>query len=109
VYQLLADGSTWPDWSPIDAFAASRARDAEGLQAVGCSPRGATGAERVVECRPEAVFLRPERDAVADYTAVITLTPAGGGTRINWHSTSGPRCPARVALSRELGKFIRQP
>ena len=43
-----------------------------------------------------------------DYKAVITLTPAAGGTSINWRSTFRPKVPGTGWLyRRELGKFIK--
>ena len=64
-----------------------------------------------MECRPEAVFsyVLEQGLPLRDYKAVITLTPAGGGTRINWRSTFRPKLPGTGWLyRRELGKFIGQ-
>ncbi len=114
VYQLLADGSTWPDWSPIDAFALLEpgAGTPEGLGAVRLFTTGRhRSRERVVECRPDEVFsyVLEQGLPLRDYKAVITLTPAGGGTSINWHSTFRPKVPGTGWLyRRELGKFIRR-
>ncbi len=114
VYHLLADGSTWPDWSPIDTFELLEpgAGTPEGLGAVRLFTTGRhRSRERVVECRPYAVFSYALEQGLPlqDYKAVITLTPAGGSTSINWHSTFRPKVPGTGWLyRRELGKFIRQ-
>ena len=114
VYALLADGSTWPEWSPIDAFTLidPGAGTPEGLGAVRLFTTGRhRSRERVVECRPGEVFayVLEKGLPLRDYKAVITLTPMAGGTSINWHSTFRPKMPGTGWLyRRELGKFIRQ-
>ena len=68
--------------------------------------------ERVVECRPGEAFAYVLEAGLAlrDYKAVVTLTPAGGGTAINWHSTFRPKVPGTGWLyRRELGTFISGP
>jgi Polyketide cyclase / dehydrase and lipid transport len=114
VYALLADGSTWPDWSPLDAFEliAPGAGTPEGLGAVRLFTTGRhKSRERVVTCRPGEVFAY-ELEAglpLRDYKAVVTLTPEAGGTAINWRSTFRPKVPGTGWLyRRELGKFIRR-
>jgi Polyketide cyclase / dehydrase and lipid transport len=114
VYALLADGSTWPEWSPIDAFTLIEpgAGTPEGLGAVRLFTTGRhRSRERVVECRPGEVFSYVLESGlpVRDYKAAITLAPTAGGTSINWHSTFRPKVPGSGWLyRRELGKFIKQ-
>ncbi len=114
VYALLADGSTWPQWSPIDAFTLleAGAGSPEGLGAVRLFTTGRhRSRERVVECRPGEVFSYALESGLPlrDYTAVVTLTRAPGGTSITWHSTFRPKVPGSGWLyRRELGKFIKQ-
>jgi polyketide cyclase/dehydrase/lipid transport protein len=114
VYQLLADGSTWPDWSPVDAFSLLEpgAGTPEGLGAVRLFITGRhRSRERVVECRPGEVFsyVLEQGLPLRDYRAIVTLTPAAVGTSINWHSTFLPKVPGTGWLyRRELGKFIRR-
>jgi hypothetical protein len=112
VYALLADGSTWPDWSPLDSFELIAPGDGtpEGLGAVRLFTTGRhKSRERVVTCRPGEVFAY-ELEAglpLRDYKAVITLTPTAEGTAINWRSTFWPKVPGTGWLyRRELGKFI---
>ena len=114
VYALLADGSTWPEWSPIDAFELldPGAGTPEGLGAVRLFTTGRhRSSERVVECRPGEAFSYALESGLPlrDYRAVIELTPAAGGTSINWRSTFRPKVPGTGWFyRRELGKFIRQ-
>jgi hypothetical protein len=114
VYALLADGSTWPGWSPIDSFEllAPGEGTPEGLGAVRLFTTGRhKSRERVVTCQPGKVFAY-ELEAglpLQGYKAVITLLPGGGGTTINWRSTFRAKVPGTGWLyRRELGRFIRQ-
>lgn len=114
VYALLADGSTWPTWSPIDAFEliAPGEGTPEGLGAVRLFTTGRhKSRERVVECRPgeRFAYVLLKGLPLRDYKAVITLTPTESGTSINWHSTFRPKVPGTGWLyRRELGKFIKR-
>jgi hypothetical protein len=125
VYALLADGSTWPGWSPIDSFEllAPGEGTPEGLGAVRLFTTGRhKSRERVVACQPGKVFAY-ELEAglpLRGYKAVITLLPGGGGgagggggggggTTINWRSTFHAKVPGTGWLyRRELGTFIRK-
>jgi hypothetical protein len=114
VYALLADGSTWPEWSPLGSFELIEpgAGSPEGLGAVRLFTTGRhKSRERVVVCRPGEAFAY-ELEAglpLRGYRAVITLTPAPTGTTINWRSTFRPKLPGSGwVYRRELGKFIKQ-
>jgi hypothetical protein len=114
VYALLADGSTWPVWSPLGSFELLAPGDGtpEGLGAVRLFTTGRHASrERVVACEPGRVFAY-ELEAglpLKDYRAVVTLAPGAGGTTINWRSTFRPKVPGTGGLyRRELGKFIRK-
>src|SRR6266576_108712 len=55
VYALLADGTTWPEWSPIDTFTLERAGDPppEGPGAIHVFVKGqTTGRDQVLELEP---------------------------------------------------------
>lgn len=115
VYELLADGSTWPSWSPLGSFELLAPGDGspEGLGAVRLFTTGRhQSRERVVERRPGQSFayVLEAGLAVRDYKAVITLTPdADGGTTINWRSTFTAKVPGTGGLyRRQLGAFIAQ-
>jgi hypothetical protein len=115
VYELLADGSTWPAWSPIGSFELLAAGDGspEGLGAVRLFTTGRhKSRERVVERLPARSFAYVLEAGLAlrDYKAVVTLVPnADGGTTINWHSTFSAKVPGTGGLyRRQLGAFIEE-
>jgi hypothetical protein len=115
VYALLADGSTWPTWSPIGSFELLAPGDGspEGLGAIRLFTTGGhKSRERVVERRPGQSFAYVLEAGLAlrDYKAVVTLTPnADGGTTVNWHSTFTAKVPGTGGLyRRQLGAFIEQ-
>jgi hypothetical protein len=112
VYALLADGTTWPQWSPIDSFEliAPGNGTPEGLGAVRLFTTGRhKSRERIVTCRPGQVFAY-ELEAglpLRGYRAEVTLSPSPQGTAINWRSTFRPKVPGTGwVYRRELGKFI---
>jgi hypothetical protein len=114
VYALLADGSTWPEWSPIDAFELIAPGDGmpEGLGAVRLFTTGRhKSRERVVECRPGERFAYALEKGLPlrDYVAIVSLTPTGGGTVITWRSTFRPKVPGTGWIYRRaLGLFIKK-
>jgi hypothetical protein len=115
VFALLADGSTWPEWSPIGFFRLLEPGDGlpEGLGAVRLFTTGRVKSrERVVERRPDEVFsyVLEKGLAIRDYVAVITLARSGSGaTTIEWRSTFRPKVPGTGGLyRRQLGKFIKE-
>ena len=115
VYGLLADGSTWPRWSPIGSFelispGTATAGEPEGLGAVRLFRTGPVRSrERVVERRPGQTFsyVLEKGMPLRDYTAVVTMTPAAEGTLIRWHSTFQAKVPGTGWIYRlQLGAFI---
>ena len=115
VYDLLADGSTWPTWSPLGSFELLARGDGtpEGLGAVRLFTTGRhKSRERVVERQPGVSFAYVLEAGLAlrDYKAVVTLAPnADGGTTINWRSTFAAKVPGTGRLyRRQLGAFIEQ-
>jgi hypothetical protein len=115
VYELLADGSTWPAWSPLGSFEllAPGDRSPEGLGAIRLFTTGRhKSRERVVERRPGRSFAYVLEAGLAlrDYKAVVTLAAnADGGTTINWRSTFTAKIPGTGGLyRRQLGAFIDQ-
>ncbi len=115
VYGLLADGSTWPTWSPLGSFELLSPGDGspEGLDAVRLFTTGRhQSRERVVERRPGESFAYVLEAGLAlrGYKAVVTLMPtADGGTTINWRSTFTAKVPGTGGLyRRRLGSFIEQ-
>ena len=112
VYALLADGSTWPEWSPLGSFTLVDPGDGapEGLGAVRLFRTGrVTSRERVVERTPDSVFsyVLEAGLPLRDYRAVVTLTPTATGTSIHWRSTFRAKVPGSGwVYRRQLGYFI---
>ncbi len=112
VYSLLADGSTWPTWSPVGAFTLVEPGDGvpEGVGAVRVFTTGRIKSrEQVVRAEPNQLFsyILISGLAIRDYTAVITLTPTDAGTSIHWRSTFRAKVPGTGGTyQRQLGKFI---
>ena len=112
VYALLADGSTWPQWSPLGSFELIEPGDGvpEGLGAVRLFTTGRVKSrERVVERTPGEVFsyVLEAGLPLRDYKAVVTLTPTEAGTAIRWRSTFQAKVPGTGWIyRRQLGNFI---
>jgi hypothetical protein len=114
VFALLADGATWPEWSPIGSFELVHPGDGspEGVGAVRLFKTGRVASrERIVERRPGERFSYVLESGLPlrDYRADVTLTagPGGAGTVINWHSTFRAKVPGTGGLyRRQLGRFI---
>ena len=112
VYALLADGSTWPGWSPIGSFELIEPGDGipEGLGAVRLFTTGRVKSrERVVERTPGQTFsyVLEAGLPLRDYRAVVTLSPSAAGTSIGWRSTFRAKVPLTGWLyRRQLGAFI---
>ena len=112
VYALLIDGSTWPDWSPIESFELISPGDGspEGVGAVRMFHTGRTHSkERVVVAQPNQAFAYELISglAIRDYRAVVTLRPSETGTLIHWRSTFKAKVPGTGWIyQRQLSAFI---
>jgi hypothetical protein len=95
LYALLAEGATWPCWSPIDAFELERPGDggAEGVGAIRVFRRGrTTGRDQVLELVPDRRLRYASLSGlpVRDYVGAVDLEATTGGTRIRWQSSFFP-------------------
>ena len=112
VFKLLADGSTWPSWSPVDSFelVSKGDGDPEGVGAVRVFRTGRIESrERVVMAKPNERFVYELISglAVRDYKALVRLQESGEGTIISWRSTFRGKVPGTGWIyRRQLGKFI---
>ena len=95
VYALLVEGTTWPDWSPIESFALERPGDGapEGVGAIRVFRRGrTTGRDQVLELVSDRRLRYASLSGlpVRDYVGEVELEPAPGGTDIRWQSSFLP-------------------
>ena len=114
VYALLADGASWPAWSPIDAFELERegAHEPEGVGAVRLFRNGRVeGRDTITELVPDRRlgYTHVSSLPVKDYRASVELEPDGAGTRIRWRASFRPTVPGTGPLLRAaLGRFLRR-
>jgi hypothetical protein len=113
VYGLLADGSTWPAWSPIESVELERRGDPppEGVGAIRVNKRGrTTGRDQILELVPNRRLKYTTLSGLPfrDYVGEVDLEPGpDGGTTIRWHSSFLPK-PAGTGwiMQRGLQKFL---
>jgi hypothetical protein len=114
VYRLLANGASWPQWSPIESFELERPGDPppEGVGAIRIFRMGrTTGRDQIVELIPgrRLAYRSLSGLPVRDYHAVVDLQPARGGTTISWHAWFQPKVPGTGRLlDRGLRRFLDQ-
>lgn len=114
VFALLADGATWPHWSPIESFQLERPGDPppEGPGAIRVFRRGRTvGRDRVVDAAPAERFVYESLSGLParDYLAEVELTAVVGGTDITWQASFLPKMPGTGwLLERGLRRFLYQ-
>lgn len=113
VYALLRDGSTWPEWGPIDSFELERpgAEEPEGVGAVRVLRGGrVVGRDEIVELVPDRRFSYRHTSnlPVRNYRGDVDLEPTPeGGTAIRWVSSFDPKFPGTGALLRRgLNGFV---
>jgi hypothetical protein len=114
VFDLLADGSSWPSWSPIESFELERSGDPapEGVGAIRVFRRGrTTGRDQIVEVVPgrRLGYVSLSGLPVRDYRASVDLEPTPYGTAIHWRSSFLPKLPGTGWLMRRgIGRFIER-
>jgi hypothetical protein len=114
VYAMLADGPSWPEWSPIDAYELERPGNGEpeGVGAVRVLRNGrVTGRDTIAELVPGRRFAYTHVSSlpVRDYRGEVDLEPGPDGTVIHWRASFEPTIPLTGAfLRRALSRFLRQ-
>jgi hypothetical protein len=114
VYALLADGASWPGWSPIDSFELERegVDEPEGVGAVRVFRNGrVVGRDTIAELVEDRrlAYTHVSSLPVKDYRASVDLEPGAAGTRIRWQASFVPTVPGTgPLLRRALGRFLRQ-
>jgi hypothetical protein len=114
VWRLLNNSSTWPDWTPIDAYQPERPPGPDGLGEIRRFVTGRVNVrEEIVErdAQRRLTYTLLSGLAVRDYRAEIDLTPAQDGTAIRWHTTFSPKVPGsgwiyRRALHKATRNFV---
>ena len=116
VWALLADGTTWPAWSPIETFELERVGDPppEGVGAVRVFTRGrTTGRDQLLEVEPgrRLQYASESGLPVRDYVGEIVLDRTrDGGTAIDWHSSFSTTSPPGTGwlVEKGIAKFLGQ-
>jgi uncharacterized protein YndB with AHSA1/START domain len=113
VYRLLADGSTWPQWSPIESFELERpgTDGPEGVGAIRIFRLGrTTGRDQLLALVPNRRIEYASLSGlpVRDYVGEVDLEPAaGGGTTIHWRSSFYPaRRGTGWIVERAIRRFL---
>jgi hypothetical protein len=111
VFALLADGGTWPDWSPIEDFELEQAGDRRtGVGEIRAFRKGRTiGRDQIVEVVPKRrlTYVSLSGPPVRDYRAEIELQAVERGTAIRWRAFFFPRFPLTGRLlERGLRSFL---
>ncbi len=114
LFALIADGATWPSWTPIDSFTLEKPGH-EGGESVGAIRVFRTGRitsrEQIVEIEPgrRLSYILLSGLPLRDYRATVDLAPNGRGTTIRWRSTFRPRIPGTGWIYRRaLRRFIQR-
>lgn len=114
LYALVADGTTWPDWAPMDSFTLERPGESGG-ESVGAVRVFRTGRhvsrEQIVELVPgrRLSYVLLSGLPLRDYRADIDLLPEPGGTVVSWRSRFRPKLPGTGWIYRAaLRRFIQR-
>lgn len=116
IFATLADGATWPSWTPISSFRLDREAPGggEGVGAVRAFNSGLTGSlEETLRCDEPDVFeyrlLKSKMLHVRDYTSKVSLTEQDGGTLVTWTGSFRPLFPGSGWLWRRIiGGFYQK-
>jgi hypothetical protein len=114
VFRLLADGASWPVWSPIESFELERPGDPppEGVGAIRVFRKGrTTGRDQIVEIVPgrRLSYVSLSGPPVRGYRAEIDLEDTEGGTAIQWRASFFPKIiGSGWLLKRGLQRFLEQ-
>lgn len=109
IFSLLLDGSTWPQWSPIDSFESEPLADGGEVRLFRTGTN--VSRERVTGTRADRQLLYEMtsggRGLLRRYRGQIDLQPLpDGGTRIRWRATWYSPIPgAGLVMQRYLTGF----
>lgn len=113
LYGLLRDGTSWPDWSPIESSELERAgEEPDGIGAIWVFRRGRViGRDQIVELVPDRRFSYRHLSGlpVHDYRGDVDLEPTERGTRIRWRTSFLPKVSGTGWLCRwGIRRFVDQ-
>ena len=119
VFARLADGSTWPNWAPIDSFELERAGKPTARRRrspILSFKRGrVTGRDEIVEVVPGRPlgYISISGLAIKDYRASVDVVEDSvddtGGAVIRWRASFFPKIPGTGALmQRGIRRFLQQ-
>jgi hypothetical protein len=114
IYPLLADGTTWPRWSPIESSEREhRVRTSpDGIGEIRIYRLGrTTGRDQIVELVPERRFAYRALSGlpVRDYLGEVDLEPTTAGSIIRWRASFVAKIPGTGGLlERGIRRFLDQ-
>jgi len=114
VFGLLANGASWPRWSPIESFELERPGNTvpEGSGAIRVFRRGrTTGRDEILEVIPNRRLSYASLSwlPVRNYRAEVDLEAPDTGTVIRWHSSFVPEVwGTGWILERGIRRFLEQ-
>jgi Polyketide cyclase / dehydrase and lipid transport len=111
VYDLLRNGASWPQWSPIESFDLEK-EGRDGGESVGAirvfKTRRARRREELVSVELDTAF-RYVTLTGPPVRADITLSERDGGTLISWHEDVAAKMAlTRWFLRRSLRRFVQR-
>jgi len=115
VYALLADGSTWPAWSPIESVELEQpgSPPPEGVGAIRVNRLGrTTGRDQILELVPNRSIKYATLSGlpIRDYVGEVELeTAPDGATTVHLHSSFFPKVPGTGwIMQRGLRRFLER-
>ena len=114
VFGLLANGASWPSWSPIESFELERPGNPvpEGSGAIRVFRRGrTTGRDEILEVIPNRRLSYASLSGlpVRNYRGEVDLEASDTGTVIRWHSSFVPELRGTGwILERGIRRFLEQ-
>jgi hypothetical protein len=113
VYRLLADGASWPGWSPLGSFRLEREGPGGG-ESVGAirvfTTAGLRNREELLELRPAERLSYTSLSGlpIRAHRADVELTGRDGGTAISWREEFVPWLPGSGPVLRWLLRWFVQ-
>jgi uncharacterized protein YndB with AHSA1/START domain len=113
VYALLADGATWPRWTPFDGFELEREGEAGGESAGAIrvfTSRRIRNREELTELSPDRLISYRSLSGlpIRNHAATVRLAPSADGTLITWDERLEAAWPGTGwYIARSLRRFVQ--